>query len=286
MAGSTSSSGLTPREIAQQHREQELKKERSRRAIIGGVIIAAVIGLIALVASMFKKNAASTTATSKGPAPATGNQYGGVTLTKDGLRKVGGVTVDADTVGPAAKEISTNPPSGATTTSKSEPGQVILYLDMACPHCAAFEGTYGEKLKSMVDSNKITIEYRIISILDMTANKNYSTRAGGAMMSVADQYPDKFYVSLFKMFENQPNEAVGATNDQIKKVLKDAGVPSGIDKMVDDGSFRHYTKFTNALAAHEGIGGTPTVFVESERWNATTDTDFIKFVEEKLAARK
>ncbi len=285
MASSASSSGPTPREIAAQHREKELRRERSRRAVIGGAIIAAVAGLVLIVALLFKKNNDKTTASSQGPAPAYGNQYGGVTAIQGGtLKKAGGVTVNADTVGPAADRQATPAPSGTTTTKKGQPGQAIVYVDMACPHCAAFEGAYGDYLKGLVDEGKLTVEYRVIAILDQPANKNYSTRAGGAMMSVADKYPEKFVPALRAMFEKQPNEAVGSDSAEIKTILHGAGVPNGIDAMVDNGDFRYYTKFTNALAAHEAVFGTPSVFIEGKKWNA--QDDFKKFLEETLAARK
>jgi protein-disulfide isomerase len=282
MSSKESSAGLTPREIAAKHRESELRKERTRRAVIGGAIIAAVAAIVVIVALLFKKNTDSTTTTSsEGPAPAYGNQYGGVTMIKGGtLKKAGGVTVNADSVGSPGASTTI---SGTIKTKKGEPGHGIFYVDMACPHCAAFEGAYGDYIKGLVNDGKLNAEYRVISILDQPANKNYSTRAGGALMSVADKHPEKFYDAMRTMFAQQPNEQVGSDAAAIKKMLSSAGVPSDIESMVDNGDFRPYVKFTNALAAHDSVQGTPSVYIEGVKWDA--NNDFKKFVEDTLAAR-
>ncbi|MCB4207825.1 DsbA family protein [Arthrobacter sp. UM1] len=281
--------GLTPREVAAKHRQSELRRERSRRAVIGGAIIAVVAAIVIIAALLFKKNNEDSQADvqSKGPAPAYGNQYGGVVLGKGGkLQKAGGFQVDPGTVGPAAKEASSKAPSGSAPTKKGGPGQIIVYVDMLCPHCGEFEKMFGDYLAGLADKGTATVEYRVISILDQSVNQNYSTRAGGAMMSVADKFPDKFVPAMRAMFEQQPNESAGAGNDKIKEILKGAGVPGEIEKMVDNGDFRYYTTFANKLAAHEGVSGTPSIYVEGSKWDPQADSDFQKFVEERLAARK
>ncbi|GAA1353935.1 DsbA family protein [Falsarthrobacter nasiphocae] len=289
MASRQTPSGLTPREIAQQHREKALRKERSRRAVIGGAIIAAVLAIVLIVTYLFKKNneAAGAADAAKGPAPAYGNQYGGVTLIKGGtLKKAGGIEVDPGTVGPPATAPSTKAPSGALTTKKGEPAHVLVYVDMLCPHCKVFEGMFGDYLHDLAEKGTANVEYRVISILDQAANKNYSTRAGGALMSVADRFPEKFYPALKLLFAQQPSEATGGDNGTIKSVLKSAGVPSEIDSLVDSGAFRYYTKFANALAAHDGVSGTPSVYVEGQRWDPQAESDFKKFVQATIDARK
>ncbi|WP_427016431.1 DsbA family protein [Pseudarthrobacter sp. P1] len=278
------------REQARVIREAQAKKEKRNSWLIrGGVLLAAVA--VVVIAALFivqaQKNAEPIPAA--GPVPANANAYGGVVLGKDNAvvpPAAAAGTVDKGTLPPAPTAAPTAATDlsaiGIANSGDGKPVQIVAYIDLLCPHCKAFEDSFGAQLKTWQDAGKATVEYRSTGLLDQYSTTNYSSRAAAAAACVANSVPEKYSAFLHGAFAQQPAEnGPGLTNDQLKKIASDAG--ADISGCVDAKTYRPFVAYTTASATAHGVNGTPTVFVDGQQWSTG---DFGAFATAIVDAKK
>ena len=178
---------LTAAQVARQERlaaaqaEQRSKAKRRQRTIIAGAIVLAVIVVAVFVVVAILAGQA---------------QQVQATVTPPGA--------NADRTG-----IVVNP-------GKNAPHTVSIYLDYQCPGCKQLEDAYGSQLEQAATAGKINLEYRTLTMLDGSANKNSSTRAavGAACADVQGAY------SAYhdQVFSHQPDEGGSGYSDQQLRV--------------------------------------------------------------------
>ncbi|GIF06728.1 DsbA family protein [Actinoplanes siamensis] len=153
------------------------------------------------------------------------------------------------------------------------PVTVDIYEDFMCPVCNHFEQQSGATLKQYVSSNKITLRYHPVSILDRASNgTEYSTRSAGAAAAAAEQ--GKFTELHDVLYANQPAEGSdGLTNSKIIELARSVGLTS--DKFADAvhaGTYEPWaTKVTETFSAR-GFTGTPTIVINGTRLTGPGDT--------------
>jgi len=174
--------------------EQLRKATMMRRSVIAGAIVLAVV-VVAVFAGVFisanNQNQLKTTVTPPDVAA-------------DGL----GIMMN---------------PSAATA---SAPHKVAIYVDYQCSACQSLENSYGSALQSAAANGAISLEYRAITMLDASQNKNSSTRAaiGAACADVQGVYAA--YTN--QLFTNQPTEGgSGFTDEQLSTTFPTAAGLSG-----------------------------------------------------------
>lgn len=260
------------REKARAIREAQLKKDKRNKLLIGWGIVVAVVAILTVIALVVVNNIQNNTPIAdQGPVPANANVNGGVTLlANDEVASTDPATVDMANL-PARPDTRPSPvvAPGAEAV-EGEPVKVVAYIDFICPACLRFENTYSEVLKELRNAGTISMEYRPLGFLDRQSTTNYSSRSANAAACVADTAPDKYadYVDL--LFANQPAEGgAGLSDDKLKSLADEVG--ADIDSCVEDKKFRPYVKYSTELAANSGIQGTPTVFVDGQEWDGTTD---------------
>ena len=76
---------------------------------------------------------------------------------------------------------------GIITVSNGSPTLVLdVYEDALCPSCGEFEAQFGQQMAKAIDDGQLTVKYHMVNFLDgSSASKNYSTRAYGALLTVA-----------------------------------------------------------------------------------------------------
>src|SRR5215218_5469902 len=208
------------REKAREIREAQLKKEKRNKLLIGWGIVAAVVVILAIVAlvvtSSIRNNAP---VADEGQTPANGNVNGGVVL----LANTEVAKTDPATVKIA--DLPTAPPSAAAEiqapgaeAEAGKPVKVVLYIDFICPVCKNFEAQYNEKLTSLRNEGKISVEYRALGFLDSRSTTNYSSRAANAAACVVNESPEKYSDFVNALFDKQPAEGgAGLSDDELKK---------------------------------------------------------------------
>jgi protein-disulfide isomerase len=240
------------REKARQLREQQQKKERRTKLLVRWGVVAAVVAIIAVVA-LIVTSSIRAQIPDAGPAPAHGNQYGGVTVT------AGGALVDTE---PFTADITTLPeetaapgtiPSGIAAAPAGKPAQIVIYVDMLCPFCKQFEEENAGQLAAWRDSGAANIEYRVVSFLNAASTTNYSARAANAVAA-----------------------------EELISLASEAGA-GDISTHVNEGTYRPYAQFTDGLARVDNVRGTPSVYVDGQMWPGTGN--FVEFAQPILDAR-
>ncbi|MET3370530.1 UNVERIFIED_CONTAM: protein-disulfide isomerase [Jeotgalibacillus campisalis] len=261
------------REKARAIREEQLKKEKRNKLLVGWGIVVAVVVIIALVAFVVIGNAQNNAPVAdQGPTPANGNVHGGITLLANTeVVKSEPATVNvADVPAPlATKPATVAVPGGEAEAGK--PVKVIAYIDFICPVCKQFETAYGESLTNLRNEGKISVEYRALGFLDRQSTTNYSSRAANAAACVVNSSPEKYAEFFNLLFERQPAEGgAGISDNDLKKMATEIGA-ANIDSCIDSKQFRPWVKVATQEAAAIGVTGTPTVFIDGKQWDGRSD---------------
>jgi protein-disulfide isomerase len=228
--------------------EQERREKRNRFITIGVLVVLVVVVVLAVV---FINQASKPKSLADVKAPSTAESV------DDG----GGIPVDKDGV-----------------AGKSNPGAVTLdlYFDYMCPNCGTFEQVNKDDLDALREDGTITFVMHPVAILNASSQgTNYSTRAGSAFATVADQEPDKVIQFHEALYANQPKEgSTGLTDAQ----LQDYAVQAGVSQKVADQFTKHtFGDWVDAWTDHAGSDkalfnsqggfGTPTILINGKRWD-------------------
>jgi protein-disulfide isomerase len=277
------------REKARLIRENQLKKDKRNKLLIGWGIVVAVVAILAVVAlvvtTTMRQNAPIA---DQGPTPANANVNGGITLLANtDVVKLQPATVDAASVGEPPQTAPAEVVAPGAEAEAGKPVKVVLYIDFICPVCKNFEAQYNEQLTSLRNEGKISVEYRALGFLDSRSSTNYSSRAANAAACVVNESPEKYAEFVDSLFAKQPAEGgAGLSDNDLKKMATDIGAKP-IDTCVDEKTYRPFVKFTTKQAAAIGVTGTPTVFVDGQQWGkgASAQTPFPDFLQAAIAAK-
>ncbi|WP_285728037.1 DsbA family protein [Psychromicrobium xiongbiense] len=279
------------REAARQAEEAaKLRQRRHSWLLRGGVVAAAIVVAVVIALVVVNSLASNPPIADQGPAPAQANAYGGVVLGAEGVivpPATGAGTIDKSTVAPQPNPLPTEmtdlPGIGITPAAAGKPVPVVVYLDFICPFCKQFEGANGAYLKKLQEAGTITVEYRVVGVLDNMSTSLYSSRAAAAAACVLDAAPQKYDAYFTALFAQQPAEGSGGlSSDQLKTMARNAGV--NVDSCIDNRTFRPWVQWANAQARAHGISLTPSVFVDGKQMPATSQ-DFQAFAQPLIDAK-
>lgn len=268
------------REQARLMREEQERREKRASFLIKWGVVAAVVAILVIIGLIVAGNIRNQVPDA-GPAPAHGNEHGGITLTS--TTELATTAVDRVDVATLPEE-EANPadlPPGVGASAAGEPVQVVAYVDVNCVHCANFERTHAEQVQTWLDEGAITFEYRNVAYLDPNSQNQYSSRGAAALACVANSSPQSYWdfsVALFGNFEN------GELNDgELADMAATAG-SEDISTCLAENTFRPWVKYGTQAAEVHGVGGTPTVFVDGEEVPDPVG-DFAAVAQEKINAK-
>lgn len=248
------------REQARLAMEERDRRQKRASFLIKWGVVAAVIAILVIIGLIVAGNIRSQVPDA-GPAPAHGNEFGGITLTSTTeLAATDVQTVDIAAL-PEEAASPADPPPGVSAAGADEPVQVVAYVDVNCVHCANFERTHAEQIQTWLDEGAITFEYRNVAYLDANSQTDYSSRGAAALACVADASPGAYWdfsAAVFGNFEN------GELSDAELAELAAAAGAENISTCLAEGTFRPWVQFGTQAAETYGVGGTPTVFVDGE----------------------
>lgn len=266
------------REKAAQMRAAQEAAEKRKSLFVKLGVIAAVVVVIALVVVLILQNQNSKVADS-GAAPKGGNAAGGITLVSETeLADTQGVTVDVSQAG-EVRELQNPEPRDLQVGAKGEPVHLTIYADANCVHCAEFEKAYGEQINQWLANGDITVEYRTVGFLDAGSATNYSSRAANAMACVADAAPSSYLGFIEAVWGHYDQGEM--KNAELAEMAKANGADVG--DCIEDGTFRPFVQYTTAAAQHDGVRGTPTIFIQDKEF-ALGEADFPAEVEAAIKA--
>ena len=252
------------REKAKTLRDEQRKKDRTRRYIFRGgifVVILLVIGGVVFGVSNGIRP----------PSP------GPLNMQSDGIK-----------IGTGFKAVSTDAlkPGEDPVPSKTNSKDVIaiqLYLDYQCPLCGKFEKSNADQIATWVKTGAATLEIHPISVLDrFSLGTKYSTRAANAAGCVANYSPNSYFDFNALLFAKQPAENTsGLSDDQLIALVKQAKTSdvSSISTCVRDQRFKTWVNAASTRATTgpitgtdlPKIEGTPTVVINGEKYAGPID---------------
>lgn len=157
-----------------------------------------------------------------------------------------------------------------------------FYEDFQCPHCAAFEKSFGPTINKMIDTGAIAADYYMVAILNSAVNDQYSTRAANAAYCVADA-DDSATKDVFRrfhtaLFSQQPPEGSPAPDDKaLIETARQAGVVGSVPECVEKG---RNNEMVEGLASATKINATPTIRINGEDYQYSTPDALVAKVKE------
>ncbi len=239
-------------------RKAQEAKERRRRSIIITVVMVLVIGVIAGVAALVYANQDATGAAGARPA--------GAVATSSVPDSAGGRYAV---------------PWGEA----SAPVEVVVYEDFLCPFCAAFEASSKSVLQPYVADGDVQVQYRVLSFLSGLGP--YSEMAANAHAVVlASQGQDAAKEFHDALYANQPGESgpFPTADDLVERAVA-AGVPEDVAQQgIDEETYSTWVANGTEAAQKEGVEGTPTVVVDGEQIEPSSEQDLVAQLTAKIEA--
>lgn len=225
------------------------KKNEGRKKLF--VILGSVLGGLGVIAAGIFIAVSQPAPVQPGEDPSTAFTNGGVTITKDLV------------VAKSASDIDKTIPT------------IIIYQDMQCPACRAFEVPNLPQITELVKAGKYNLELHPVSFLDGASVNEYSSRAGSALMCVADTDPQRFLNYNSALFNQQPEEnTAGPENAALAALAQSVGVTdSETLDCISKGTWANWTK--NQVPGYQEIvpgttvafKGTPSVIVNDQLYS-------------------
>lgn len=178
---------------AQQEAEVRAAKRKKVLSIVAGVVVI-VVAAVAVFVGVDRHRSAQ-----QAQSAVTGSQV----VPPNADPKTGIYTVNAD-------------------TAKSGVPTLTIYEDYQCPNCKNAENAFGPSIRQLASSGDIKLQYWTLTFLDGSQGDNSyraaMAAASAAMIGKLESYHKTIY-------DNQPEEGVGFTDDQLRNTFaKDAGI--------------------------------------------------------------
>ncbi|MBG6180905.1 DsbA family protein [Arthrobacter sp. CAN_A1] len=268
------------REQARLIREAQERQDKRKGLLIRWGVVAAVVAIL-VVAALIVTNTIRGQVPDAGPAPAGGNEHGGIVLTSSTeVQPFETGTVDRAAL-PADPRPAGELPPGVAASADGEPVQVVSYVDVNCVFCAEFESTHADQIQAWLDDGEITMEHRNVAYLDRNSSTDYSSRGANALACVAEESPEAYFDFSAGVFANYENGELD--NDGLAALASSSGA-ADISTCLSEGTFRPWVNFTTDAAELDGITGTPTIYVEGEAVPEAID-NFAAFTQAKIDAK-
>ena len=159
--------------------------------------------------------------------------------------------------------------AGNGIVTGSGPIVVEDYIDFICPYCKVYHDEAGANVAQLAAENKITLVQHPVAYLDRFSTNQYSTRASAASACAADDGHFQQYVAV--LFANQPAEGTaGPTDDRLITMGTENGLSENFAQCVRDKKYITWAQKVSDDASRAGVTGTPTVFVNGKKVQAST----------------
>lgn len=258
-------SGENAREKARRIQQEQHRRQRGASVLLRvGVVVVALVVVAGLAFFVLNRPGdGEDFSASEGEAPAIANEQGGITLTSAAELADGADMGSVDASDVPGSGDSEAPVPGAEPREEGEKPHLILYVDANCPHCANFESSQGQQIKQWLEDGDITVEYRMLGMLDGNSSTNYSSRAANAITAMAVESPEDYLAYLEQVVTHQPSGEL--SDDELIGIARDSfGVD--ISDAVENNTYRAFVSYTTKQASEVGVQGTPTVYIGDQNW--------------------
>lgn len=262
---------MAKKKAATDKKEKEAQIDRKRQTILGVVVVVVLIAVLCIVGYFIWRANTSSSASSSASAvqqekqeaeaelasvktkPSAALSNGGFLISKNGLNK-------------PVKDVPT----------------ISIYMDFICPACGEVDRDIDDTLIQMVNAGQVNVEIHPEAFLNDESTDEYSSRAAGAAVYVAQYEPEKLLdvVRAFFASDYQPKEAQNykpVSNAMIASQLEKAGVSPEVAKDAVKGTYVPWVNAQTSMAAADpslkhpsgelkGELTTPTFIINGHYW--------------------
>ena len=256
---------------AMKARAEQMEKERKQQTIIGSIVVAVLVILVAIGAFTVYRNMHKKAETKAGTETVQ-EAYNALQKVKNTPKRVdkkGGLLISKNGYGKAVE--------GAPT--------VEIYMDFLCPGCGNLHRQLDTDLQKMIDAGQVNLDLHFMAFMDRWSTDEYSSRAANAAIYLAehDSDPDHLISFMEKVYAEdfQPEEGSAyksVSDDKLKKQMVAAGVAEDV---ANKAFSRDYQEWLDAIDAYtpkrsdlwhqtgsyKGSMTTPTVIINGEYWD-------------------
>lgn len=273
------------RKASARERVEEMRRadERKRKITLVAVAMTVVVVCLAAIFGItYAVQNRSVKKSQEGIAPTNVTDVGAVVMAAQTPSATPSSTPSTST---STTKGSTSPSKTPTTSPTATPGKPVViteYFDFICPACKSFNDALSQTLDSMRAQGLTTIEYVPLGLLDgYSRGSEYSTRAAAAAYCVAEDNHDLFPKFVEKMYANQPAEqTTGLTTEQIRDHAREIGASEAAQQCVMDQTYAGYVRRTTSAAQQRGINGTPTLFVDGQKFDGKSWADLLAAIQQ------
>ena len=183
-----------------------------------------------------------------------------------------------ESVGVTIDERVGQPVNRTTIGDPKAPVLIETYEDFLCPHCADFTAELGPVILDLVKAGTVRWEYKYRVI-----GGSNSLTANMAAECAADQGKFwNYHEEVFREFTEKGKTAVFPRN--LKKIAADMGLNAKqFDKCLDSKQHLKEIQEIDQAAAARGVDGTPTIFINGERYNGSRSPEAFRTAIEAAA---
>ncbi|MBO6003800.1 MAG: thioredoxin domain-containing protein [Aeriscardovia sp.] len=256
---------------ADEKKELQLKQDRKRQTILGVIVVAVLVAVLCVVGYFIWKanrtsSSQSSTSTSQQERKEAEAELASVKVKPSAALSNGGFLISKNGIN--------KPVSGVPTIS--------IYMDFICPACGEVDRDIDDTLIQMVNAGQANVEIHPEAFLNDESTDEYSSRAAGAAVYVAQYEPDKLLdvVKAFFASDYQPQESQNykpVSNAQIAAQLEKAGVSTQVAQDAVKGTYVPWVNAQTSLASTDtslqhpsgqmkGEITTPTFIINGHYW--------------------
>lgn len=160
---------------------------------------------------------------------------------------------------------------------------VELYMDPLCPGCGGVNRSLDPTLTKLVEAGQLNLDLHFMSFMDVSSTDDYSTRAAGAAVYIAEHdddpahlmaYLQNIYAEDFQPGEASAYEPTG--DDKLREQAIKAGVSKDVADKAFDGTYHdwlaainNYTPKKKELWNAQGGFSTPTIRINGKYWSVS-----------------
>ncbi|MDO5083824.1 MAG: thioredoxin domain-containing protein [Arachnia propionica] len=156
------------------------------------------------------------------------------------------------------------------TKPSGEVPHLVIYEDYQCPGCKSREQEYGSVVTQLIDEGRITVEIRTAYFLDsVNRDGNAKSSSRAALAAAAADAVGKYREYHKVVFDNQPNEGAGFSDEQLRvDFAAQAGITgealTEFQKLYDDKAYANFAEKSYKAMSENGITQTPTFTVDGK----------------------
>lgn len=162
------------------------------------------------------------------------------------------------------------------------PVKIVEYGDYKCPSCQYFALDVKKQLqKDFIDKGTVALYFMNLPIVGPD-----SYTAAYAAQSVYHQNPEAFWTYFDTLYANQQDESkTWATPEFLIELAKVKNLPINYDQLKQDiDSMKYKAEIDEQIASADknGVSGTPTLFINGQKFENVFDYNALKAAIEKV----